>query len=178
MINKEFVARLNRTFDNESMADVAKRLDLPHATVRNYYQGRLPSPEVLIRIADVTNISLNWLLTGKGETYGGQMPAVSLGRFLEQRIELMIEERISARHVVDRGQTNLAAFNIETAIAEFGQPDKIMNAWFNYEGREYPSDYGVVFFKGWESFSDDEKVAAVTDAKRVLDRSLSRLNQV
>lgn len=172
-MNKEFVARLNRTFDNESMADVAKRLDLPHATVRNYFQGRLPSAEVLIKIANETNISLNWLLAGKGEIYGGQMPAVGLGRFIEQRIEAMIDERISAMNVQDLGAADGRAFNIEAALAELGDPDKIMNAWFKYEKREYPSDYGIVFFKGWESFSVDEKIAAVTDAKRVLDRTLS-----
>lgn len=172
MINKEFVARLNKTFDNESMADVAKRLDLPHATVRNYYLGRLPSSEVLIKIADVTNVSLNWLLAGKGEMYGGQMPAVSLGRFIEQRIESMIEERIANLNVQDLGAADAAAFNVEVAVANLGDPYKIMDAWFRHEKRECPSDYGIYFFNGWETYSAEEKIAAVSDAKRVLDRSL------
>ena len=49
-----------------------------------------------------------------------------------------------------------------------------MSAWFTFEKREYPADYGVAFFKGWQSFTPDEKLAALTDAKRVLDRSLGR----
>ena len=45
-----------------------------------------------------------------------------------------------------------------------------MHEWLAFEGREYPSDFGIAFFRGWESFSAAEKVAAVRDAKRVLDR--------
>jgi transcriptional regulator with XRE-family HTH domain len=50
------------------MADIARRIgSYRHATIRNYFQGRLPAPEVLIKIANETNVSLNWLLTGDGE---------------------------------------------------------------------------------------------------------------
>ena len=49
----------------------------------------------------------------------------------------------------------------------------VMRKWFAHEGREYPTDYGVVFFRGWRSFSPDEKIEAVKDAKRVLDRLLT-----
>ena len=94
MMNKDFIARLNSAFDHASMADVARRLGIPHATVRNYYQGRMPAPEVLIKIANVTNVSLNWLLTGSGEMYGNQKPAIGLGRFLEDKIAELIAEAL------------------------------------------------------------------------------------
>ena len=85
-MNKEFVLRLDKAFEHKSMADVARELGLSHATVRNYYLGRLPAPEVLIKIAIQTNVSLNWLLIGTGDMYGGQKPAIGLGRFLEEKI--------------------------------------------------------------------------------------------
>lgn len=172
MTNPEFVERLRRTFDQESMADVAKRLDLPHATVRNYYQGRLPAPEVLIKIANTTNVSLNWLLTGRGEMYGPQMPAISLGTYLEEKIGEIVDRKLDIRLSHTAGDLGAAAFDISSAIERFNDPNQVMSEWFAYEKRQYPSDYGVVFFKGWESFSVEQKIAAVTDAKRVLDRSL------
>ena len=46
-----------------------------------------------------------------------------------------------------------------------------MQEWFRHAGREYPDDYGVVFFRGWEAFTTRQKAEAVRDAKRVLDRS-------
>ena len=65
-MSEEFIQRLQRAFDYASMAEIARRIGVPHATVRNYFQGRLPAPDVLIKIANETNVSLNWLLTGKG----------------------------------------------------------------------------------------------------------------
>ena len=81
-MTEKFQDRLKQVFDNASMAEIARRLELPHATVRNYFQGRMPAPEVLIKIANETNVSLNWLLTGKGELFaGGAAPLRDLDKF-------------------------------------------------------------------------------------------------
>ena len=172
-MNEEFTLRLRKAFDNASMAVVARRLGIPHATVRNYYQGRLPAPEVLIKIATETGVSLNWLLIGTGDVYAGQSPPVGLGKFIEAKITEMIDQRIAA---IESGVTDLGTideFDVEAALAASDDPQRVMSDWFAFEEREYPKDFGVVFFRGWESFSAEEKVAAVNDAKRVLDRSLT-----
>ncbi|MEP6787859.1 MAG: helix-turn-helix domain-containing protein [Acidobacteriota bacterium] len=175
-MNKEFVLRLKTAFENASMADVARRLDMPHATVRNYYGGRLPAPEVLIKIAVETGVSLNWLLIGTGNMYVGDTAPIGLGRFLEEKIGEIIDQKLAAKSgriqylgTIDQG----AAFDVEAAVFRLDDPQSVMGEWFRHEGRKYPKDYGVVFFKGWESFSQADKIAAVRDAKRVLDRSLS-----
>ena len=169
MRDPEFIVRLRRAFDNASMADVARRLDLPHATVRNYFkEGRLPAPEVLIRIARETGVSLNWLLLGTGEMYAGEMGPVGLGKFLEQKIADMIDKRLAHRERPSR--QNVPAFDLRSALDRFGDPQRVMSEWLRFEGSEYPSDFGVVFFRGWESFTRDEQIDALTDAKRALDR--------
>lgn len=159
------------------MADVARRLDIPHATVRNYYNGRLPAPDVLIKIASETNVSLNWLLMGTGDMYAGQAPKIGLGRFLEDRIGEIIDEKLASLRgegVVNLGSIDIREeFDVEDALNRLGDPQSVMGEWFRYEGREYPQDYGVVFFRGWETFSVKDKIAAIRDAKRVLDRSLA-----
>lgn len=177
-MNTEFVSRLQRAFDNASMADVARRLKIPHATVRNYFkEGRLPAPEVLIKIANETGISINWLLTGAGDMYSTQRPPIGLGRFIEEKIDEMIDRKLSA--VGERLQhfeivDDRSDFDVVAAVELHDDPQKVMNLWFMHEAREYPQDFGVVFFQGWSSFSPDEKVEAVYDAKRVLDRSLKK----
>lgn len=174
IMNDEFILRLRKAFDNASMAVVARRLGIPHATVRNYYQGRLPAPEVLIKIATETGVSLNWLLIGTGDMYAGQNPPVGLGKFIEAKIAEMIDQRIAAFEnggVMEFGAID--EFNVEAALAASDDPQRVMGDWFAFEEREYPKDFGVVFFRGWESFSPEEKIAAVNDAKRVLDRSLT-----
>lgn len=175
-MNQDFIARLNRAFDYVSMADVARRLGIPHATVRNYYQGRLPSAEVLVKIAGETNVSLNWLLAGTGDIYIGRGPKAGLGSFIEDRIAEIVDERLASKGLtgvkeLGRGDTR-GDFDVESAVVRLDDPQIIMNEWFTYEGREYPADYGIVFFRGWESFSLEVKAAAIRDAKRFLDRSL------
>jgi transcriptional regulator with XRE-family HTH domain len=61
-----FADRFQRLFKGMSVADIGRKLEVPHTTVRNYSLGRLPAPEILIKIANETNVSLNWLLTGDG----------------------------------------------------------------------------------------------------------------
>ncbi len=158
------------------MADVARRLNIPHATVRNYYQGRLPAPEVLIKIANETGVSLNWLLIGTGDKYAGEAATIGLGRFLEEKIGQMIDQKLAALNIEkipDLGTIDSRdIFDVEAAVQRLDDPQMIMSEWFQYERRKYPQDYGVVFFRGWETFSTKDKIAAVIDAKRVLDRSM------
>lgn len=175
-MSRDFIERLHRVFDNESMADVARRLKIPHATVRNYYQGRLPAPEVLIKIAGETGVSLNWLLMGTGDMFAGERPPIGIGKFIEGKIIEIVDQRLAARGASDVTELDSVdvreEYDVEAAILRLGDPQSVMIDWFRHEGREAPKDYGVVFFSGWETFSLENKVAAVQDAKRVLDRSL------
>jgi len=177
-MNKEFVSRLDKAFEHRSMADVARKLGLSHATVRNYYLGRLPAPEVLIKIAVQTNVSLNWLLIGTGDMYGGQKPAIGLGRFLEEKIGEIVDQKLASLGkdvVAELGNVNFRdAFDVESAVLELDDPQKVMSEWLAYDDLEYSPDYGIAFFGGWETFSPDDKIAAVKDARSVLDRSFQK----
>src|SRR2546421_8152774 len=144
MRDADFILRLRRAFDNASMADVARRLDLPHATVRNYFkEGRLPAPDVLIKIARETGISLNWLLVGTGEMYTGESGAVGLGKFIEQKIDEIVERKLAGR-----AQAVPMVFDVASSIERYDDPQRVMSEWLAFEGREYPSDFGIAFFRG------------------------------
>lgn len=174
-MNEEFKERFRQLFEFASMADIARQLGVPHATVRNYFSGRMPAPDVLIKIANTTGVSLNWLLIGTGEKFASRVKPIDVGRMLEERIEQIIEQKLAARRdgVQDLGSVDTRPeFNVESAIRSIGDPQKIMSEWFRYEGREYPTDYGIIFFQGWTSYSHDEKIEAIKDAKKVLDRTL------
>ena len=176
MASEEFAHRLRQAFDFATMAVIARRIGVPHATVRNYFRGRLPAPDVLIKIANETNVSLNWLLIGSGEMYVGPGENLDLGKIFDRKIEQIVDRKLAERRmgpVQELGSIDdVPTFDVESAIAEFSDPHRVMSEWFQHEGREYPKDFGVVFFQGWESFSDQERVDAVRDAKKVLDRTL------
>lgn len=175
MENEDYVRRLERAFDGQSMADVARRLGIPHATVRNYYNGRLPAADVLIKIARASGVSLDWLLLGRGEMYAGDTAKVDIGRFIENKISDIIAEKLATtgrETIHDLG--TIDDFDVEAAVVRLDDPSLVMQEWFRHAGREYPQDYGVVFFRGWEAFTTRQKAEAVRDAKRVLDRSYPR----
>lgn len=175
-MDKDFVARFKKTFDNATIAVIARRLGISHATVSNYYKnGRIPAPDVLVKIAAETGVSLNWLLMGTGDMYAGTGPPIGLGRFLEGKISEMIDARIAGSGTTPKRkpQAMRDSFDVDAAVARLDDPELVMGEWFAHEGRKYPRDFGVVFFRGWESFSPEDKIAAARDAKRVLDRSLN-----
>lgn len=52
----------------------AELLDIPYRTLQNYLLNeRDPSAEVLIKVGDVLNIDLNWLMRGEREMFHGFM---------------------------------------------------------------------------------------------------------
>ena len=176
-MNDKFTERLKYAFDNASMADIARRIDVPHATIRHYFQGRMPSPEVLIKIANQTHVSLNWLLTGSGETFVDIREGLYPDDILERRVTEIVDRKLADLGLgysrVGRPAWMRGAFDARGAVAEYGDP-QTMCCRFRHEGRDYPEDFGVVFFQGWESFTAEEKLDAVLDAKKVLDRTLKK----
>ena len=84
----------------------------------------------------------------------------------------MIEQRFAV--MMGRATPAPDLFNIEDAVSRLDDPTEVMRQWMQHEGRDFPEDYGVVFFRGWESFTPEQKIEAVRDAKRVLDRTLSK----
>ena len=168
---------MKKMFDFASMAEIARIIEVPHATVRNYFAGRLPAPEVLMKIANATNISLNWLLLGQGEMYAAKRRTLDLNRLLEDKIDEILLTKLGPQSapIQDLGTVDSRpAFDVEAAVRKTPDPQKVMNEWFKYEGRKYPKDYSVIFFQGWETYSEQERIDALRDAKKVLDRALRK----
>src|SRR6478672_347124 len=127
MKNPDYVERLNKVFGNVSMAEVARRLEVPHATVQNYFRkGRLPATEVLIKIAEVTNVSLNWLLTGTGDMYAVHRPPIGLGQCIEEKIGEMIEQRMAASAGTSAPG---GSFDVADAVLRLDDPTAVMRQW-------------------------------------------------
>lgn len=52
----------------------AELLNVPYRTLQNYLLNeRDPSAEVLIKISDVLNVDLNWLMRGEGKIFRDSM---------------------------------------------------------------------------------------------------------
>ena len=67
-----FLERLNRLISdisNGNVTDFAKKTDIKQATLFNYTKGRMPNAESLYNICNNLGVSIDWLLTGKGNPY-------------------------------------------------------------------------------------------------------------
>lgn len=61
-----FGERLKEAFDFAANKIIGEKLKVGKSTVTSYMQGRIPPPDKLIEIAELTECNLNWLLTGVG----------------------------------------------------------------------------------------------------------------
>ena len=69
MKKNDFIERFIEVCDSSQPTEISKLLDISYQAAKNYLEGRYPDANVLIKIAERTPYSLNWLLTGKGKKF-------------------------------------------------------------------------------------------------------------
>ncbi len=58
--------RIRAVRGGETQVDFAQTLGVKKQNyISRYERGRIPSPELLVRIAEIGRVSVDWLLTGK-----------------------------------------------------------------------------------------------------------------
>lgn len=67
MAKSDFGQRLKEAFGNATNAVIGNKIGVSEGAVGFYVRGRVPDSEILVKIADVTNCNLHWLLTGEGK---------------------------------------------------------------------------------------------------------------
>lgn len=71
-----------------SIKAFAELLDMPYRTLQNYLLNeRDPSAEVLIKISDVLNVDLNWLMRNEGEMFYSSINSSKLNEKEQQLIK-------------------------------------------------------------------------------------------
>jgi len=74
--------RIRRIRGKLTQTDFAKVLGVYKQNyISRYERGRVPSPDLLIRIADYGKVSLDWLLTGTGAKRSGLEARGSTARY-------------------------------------------------------------------------------------------------
>ncbi|MFO8057016.1 MAG: helix-turn-helix transcriptional regulator [bacterium] len=58
--------------EGETQVQFAERLGTTQASISRYINGRQPDRETLLKIAERTGTSLDWLLTGRGSGSSGE----------------------------------------------------------------------------------------------------------
>src|SRR5206468_1364460 len=83
---------------------------------------------------------------------------------MEDKIDESLGRKLGPQSspIQDLGTVDSAPlFDVEAAVRKTADPQKVMNDWFKHEGRKYPKDYSVIFFQGWETYSEEERIEAL-----------------
>jgi hypothetical protein len=81
--NKNFVKRFIETCGTFRPKEIAELLNISNTAAKNYLQGRLPEPKILITISQKTPYSIHWLLTGEGDKFASQSVRTELNLMLD-----------------------------------------------------------------------------------------------
>lgn len=140
MADSSFGERLKVAFRGAKNYEIARKMGVSDAAVKNYVDGRVPNAEILLLIRRLTGCNLDWLLSGEGSRFVGD----------------------------DK------EFNIERSIEMHDDWSQVLKDWYEYEGGEMPEDVGVSFMGGWRGFTKEQKIDAVKDLKKLLDRTIDQ----
>jgi transcriptional regulator with XRE-family HTH domain len=171
-----FSQRLSEAFDYANMAEIARRVGVPHATIRNYFQGRMPAPDVLIKIANETNVSLNWLLSGTGEMYLAGREPLDFDKLLERKIEQVLERKLAppSADVQNLGRsTRRRKFDVEESIAKFNDRKRSSASGSAMKAAARPKIWRYLF-PGLGNLHRCRKGRGGKGRKKVLDRALRK----
>lgn len=117
-----FFERLSELVGSADLTIISNATGLSYNTLKNYVTGeRLPTPEILLRLAQNTGFSLDWLLLGVGSPYLITKEASNTPRTL--RIEL---PRLNLLVSVDpHTGTATGVLNLDETIPHHsGKPDR------------------------------------------------------
>jgi transcriptional regulator with XRE-family HTH domain len=96
-----FAQRLRAAFDNARDAEIARRLGYrSQSPIAKWFNGEAyPNAEVLLRIAQITERNLHWLLTGEGDPRADSLqflgdPILTVLRQMEELKQIPIEELV------------------------------------------------------------------------------------
>ncbi|MEZ3140830.1 helix-turn-helix domain-containing protein [Citrobacter braakii] len=90
--------RLKLLFRGESMRKASARWGVSYSTLNNYFaRGATPSIEILVKIAAVEGVTLEWLATGKATEQNPSINTVGVNQipetdvYIEQTIDLFLK---------------------------------------------------------------------------------------
>ncbi len=176
-MKNSFGERLLLAFNGAKQVEIAERLNITPTAVRNYLSGRIPDGDKLHQISEETNVNIHWLITGEGPSEIQTERTVPLKRefdplmnrdaLAEMIREIVREEMNASAHTQELGQID--AFDLEAAVVRHQNPNTILNKWIKHDGGELRAGDGFLF-KGYEEKSTAERMAAITDAKKAIDK--------
>ena len=170
-----FGNRLKQLFGNATNKAIASQIGASEAAVQTYAKGRVPPADVLIKIAEVTNCDLHWLLTGEGKAAETRAspPLVNRDVFSEMVREIVREELRRGEPIQELGSVD--EFDIEAAIDREESPGKILQLWYEHDRLPVPADFiRTASLDNWSGLTRAEKAEQIRAMRSIYERGVER----
>lgn len=120
--NAEFIRRFVEVCGTSKPAEIARLLDIPYQSAKNYLNGRIPNAAALVSISESTSCSIDWLLTGRGKKFLDEAPPQDTplpARQLEAIARRVFVEVINEMNVSDvRAQQRIVRLQSSELMSE------------------------------------------------------------
>lgn len=83
---KKVDVRLREVIGDESLASFGRRCGISEGGIRKYLNGASPSTENLVAMADVANVNIEWLATGRGPKMRGSVAQPGSAQALDEQL--------------------------------------------------------------------------------------------
>ena len=168
MARSGFGERLESIFHHDSNQKIADKIGVSAPAVQNYRGGRVPPYDTLLKIQEVTNCDLHWLLTGETRT----RPRSEHDTGMEQIIRKIVrEEMAAAEPVQDLGEID--TFDLEAEIENVDNPIEVMRRWYDHDGIQVP-ELTALQFSGWSGMSTESKAEQLRAMRGIIKRQEER----
>jgi len=166
-----FGTRLKQAFGNATNKIIGEKIGVAENTVGFYVRGRIPDAEILIKIANVTNRSIDWLLTGDEKEQTQPDPLIN-EHVLRSMVRRIIHEEMQGRlQIQDLGSVD--AFDLDAAIGRGESDGEILSGWYESEGRHLPDGFLGVLPKLEPPITAEKRRSLLKDLKKMLDLKLA-----
>jgi transcriptional regulator with XRE-family HTH domain len=95
----DFGSRLRTAFGGKINIKIADELGVSEVAVGNYIADRVPTLPLLLKISELTNCSVHWLLTGEGNQFIDNSGMTSFDEMLDKRIKYLLDIELSNRKI-------------------------------------------------------------------------------
>jgi transcriptional regulator with XRE-family HTH domain len=170
--SSDIFARILKALEAKNAPDAARKLGISKQAVYDW-QKNTPSLENLVKIAESTGTSLDWLLRGADQ---GQiaLPKLTLNfdELLERRMREIAREEIAIFKVPHHGTQDLGTvdeFNLESAVKKYDNALPVLREWYAHDKLPFPEDLRGLSFEHWETMTLAQKVKEVRAVRNAHD---------
>jgi transcriptional regulator with XRE-family HTH domain len=153
-----------------NLKEIAAKLEINYHTFRNWAKGtRDIPPGELARIAKMTNVSLNWLLTGEGEKYVQALESPSLLEVFDERVRKLIREEMASALSPVQELGTIDEF-LAASVEKYDNALLVLRDWYAHDNVAIALPQ-TLDFQGWETYTLEKKVQEIKAAREIMDHN-------